>query len=769
MGKGSLMDKPAFGVCPSHYEQRVRHLKANNNYIKRMLLSYLPILFITVSVLIFIFFSIMNQLYVRNSIQANRLTAEYVANMVDGSLKEISLDTQKLLAPGGTVQQFLDGPSDQILDYHVSNLLSDLMVRYSLIDSIYLYRANDGQVLDQSTIRPLDEFPDRGYLSAALEYSYSGVWSSPRPKNEAMGSPQGSNVTSLGFKIPRSSGSLGYLMVNVKLSSLDAFIDRMIDRDITNVRLFDAQGRSFDGENIAIDSPKKLSVDIVSDYTGWTYRIGIKGGQLFDFLLQGSAVWIWLGLGCIVFAIVSTFFVTRRSYKPIESIMRRIERFSTSGKAERKGVENEFAFIDQAIERLITNNMAFQEQQQENLVIRRQQFLQQLLKGELEEDRDAWEPERMHYGLELGHFIVGLLELDQYVQFGLKYSANDQSLFKFIISSVALEIAEQNGQRLVTEWIAKNRLVLLLISEDSETLEHRMLQLAEQIRFWVEDHLDFTVTIGIGTAAGDEAAIANSFENAEAAVSRKVSLGANQIISAVEVKDKPDGEWFAYLEMIRSAVRQLRLSDPEWTGELKRLFGEMARQRLRKDDVERLLHYLVFHLEYELEGSLPDAIPAWTADIKPALLAAMEQSDTLRQLEDGFVSALERLSGLLEELSQNRRHHTLMREIRDYVAENFLDPNLSLTLLSDRFQINPKYLSQLFKESIGENFSDFLIGLRIDHAKRLLRETDETVQDISERIGYANPTSFIRVFKKVVGLSPGQYRESGPRGMEPGE
>ncbi|MGO4371752.1 helix-turn-helix domain-containing protein, partial [Paenibacillus sp. MCAF20] len=149
-----------------------------------------------------------------------------------------------------------------------------------------------------------------------------------------------------------------------------------------------------------------------------------------------------------------------------------------------------------------------------------------------------------------------------------------------------------------------------------------------------------------------------------------------------------------------------------------------------------------------------------------AILADMAQFDTLKQLEDGFVATLTGLSQHIEELSQSRRHNVLMREIRDYVAEHFMDPNLSLTLLSDRFQISSKYLSQLFKESIGQNFSDFLIGLRIDYAKRLLRDSDVTVQDISDMLGYANPTSFIRVFKKVVGLSPGQYRDSQMKGTE---
>ncbi|MBD3917210.1 helix-turn-helix domain-containing protein [Paenibacillus sp. PR3] len=737
-------------------------MKVNNSYIMRMLLSYLPILFITISVLIFISFSIMNQLNVRNAIQANNLTAKYVTNMVDSSLKNISIDAQKLVETGGTLQKFLDAPSDKGLEFDISNLLNSLVIRYGLIDSVYLYRAKDGKVLDQSTIRPLSQFPDENFVRNALDQPYTGIWSSPRQR--ISGGFSGSTmvqVSSLGLKIPRDSGSLGYLIINVKNDALESYIDQMIDHTITTAELYDSQGKSFFNADQSVSSSNRLSADVVSNYTGWTYRISIKGGQLLDFLFHGSTLWILLGLSAIVVAIGSTFYVTRRNYKPIESILHRIERFSSIVKTgDSKVKANEFAFIDQAIERLITNNMSFQEQQQEHLVIRRQQFLQMLLKGEFSDDRGSWEQERQHFGLSAGHFIVGVLELDSYVQFGLKYNPNDQSLFKFIISSVAVETAEQHGLRIVAEWIAKNQLVVLLISSESSMLEHQMLQLSEQVRAWVEGHLDFTVTIGIGAPVDEDCSIARSFEEAEAAVSRKVSLGSNQIIDAVEVRGRQDGEWFDYLEIIRTIVRQLRMSEQDWQGELKGLFNEMAVHHLRKEDVDRLLHYLIFHLDYELDGSLSEVVKPWQEEIKPTLAAAIERSDTLKQLELDFQTALALLSAQIVELSQSRRHNTLMREIRDYVAEHYMDPNLSLTLLSDRFQISSKYLSQLFKESIGENFSDFLIGLRIDHAKRLLRETDAAVQDISDQMGYSNPTSFIRVFKKIVGLSPGQYRES---------
>lgn len=739
----------------------------SSSYIKQMLLSYLPILFVTVSMLIFMFMSILNGIYGRNAMQANRVTAAFIVNMVDSTLKGIFVDTQKMVETDAGLLQFFEAPTDRTLEYDVSNLLTTLIVRYGLIDSIYIYRAKDSRVLDQNSIRPVEQFPDKSYIRSSMEQIVPTGWTSPRLK-ETDESGQSVPVTSLVIKIPRDSGSLGHLFINVKTSALESFIRQMINQDVTEAQLFDSQGRPFFTDR-TVASHNGLNADMVSDYTNWKYSISIKNGKWLDYLFHGNSVWLALGFVSIIFAISSTLYVTRRSYKPIEAILHRIDRFSPVVKpGETKVSKNEFAFIDQAIERLITHNMDFQEKQQEHLVIRRQQFLQMLLKGDYEGERVLWEQEWEHFGLAAGHYIVALLELDHYVQFGLKYNPSDQSLFKFIISSVAVEVAEQNGQRIISEWISKNQFVILLISEDGAALEHHMLQIAEQIRAWVENYLNFTVTMGIGLAAGSEEAISRSFHEAMGAVSRKVTLGVNRIIHTVETKEQADSEWFAYLEMIRAIVRKIRMLEQGWSVELERLFTEMAVHQLRKNDVERLLHYLVFQLEFELEGTLPEEAKEWLGEAKPELLLALKQADTLKQLESCFTATMERLAGHVEELAQSRRHSILMVEVRNYVAAHYTDPNLSLTMLSDRFQINGKYLSQLFKESIGQNFLDFLIGLRIERAKQLLRESDQSVQDISEAVGYLNTTSFIRVFRKIVGMSPGQYRESRPWGQELG-
>ena len=68
-------------------------------------------------------------------------------------------------------------------------------------------------------------------------------------------------------------------------------------------------------------------------------------------------------------------------------------------------------------------------------------------------------------------------------------------------------------------------------------------------------------------------------------------------------------------------------------------------------------------------------------------------------------------------------------------------------------------MSRLFKESMNWNLSDYINYVRIEKAKELLRTTNEPIDEIQELVGIPSRTTFLRVFKKFEGITPGQYRK----------
>ncbi|MFT4007649.1 MAG: helix-turn-helix transcriptional regulator, partial [Lacrimispora sp.] len=77
---------------------------------------------------------------------------------------------------------------------------------------------------------------------------------------------------------------------------------------------------------------------------------------------------------------------------------------------------------------------------------------------------------------------------------------------------------------------------------------------------------------------------------------------------------------------------------------------------------------------------------------------------------------------------------------------------------ADSLEITPEYLSTLFNKEMEVNFSVFLKNFRISHAKRLLKGTDLRIYEVAQAVGYHDSKYFIRVFKEVTGISPGEFR-----------
>jgi two-component system response regulator YesN len=104
----------------------------------------------------------------------------------------------------------------------------------------------------------------------------------------------------------------------------------------------------------------------------------------------------------------------------------------------------------------------------------------------------------------------------------------------------------------------------------------------------------------------------------------------------------------------------------------------------------------------------------------------------------------------------NNKYQTVDK-IKKHIDNNY-GHDLSLDHLSDVFYISPSYISKIFKEETGENLSNYIFNVRIENAKRLLRNTNFKIQRISNDIGYDDYRYFCTVFKRATGLTPLQYR-----------
>lgn len=729
------------------------------HYYHRLLLTYLPVLSCTIAIVILIFIAIINNLMVENARQANQATTLYMSQVVDDTLKNITLELNKEMQHSESLWRFFIAPpgdTDIIRNFEVSKVMSAMMARSSIIQSIALYRDSDHMVLDQSMIRPLAEFQDRALIEASMKDSAQSRWTSPRViKRNNLYDSQQEKVVSLVFK---ASSNLGLIIADVPVSAISGILSDMVNTSTGAFDLLDQDGHSiFDNVERLTDNGV-LDASVTSNYTGWTLRSGLNNGLSFSFVANRSILWIVLGALVILVGVYLTIYFTRQHYRPVERIIKQVSRVARQAAGESNS--SEFDFIDQAVQNLIMTNMAYATQHERDRTFRQQQFINGLLLGTLKQSTEESEQLLAELGYAIPNLTaVALMEIDDYAQFCATYSVADQALLKFVMSSVAGEILQKGGQPHFVEWISKTRMAIVLMNaEGQKALSAAMNDYLEQVRKWIEDNLKCTVTFGLGSEVTRLNEWASSYDEAIYALNYKMSVGLNRVISISELGPMQHGNVTQDLKLLQQLLQSYRVADPEWEKHTGKLFRQLKLNRQSRDDTVRLLQYFLYLLSSEFEMVGKEVAQEWNETRKPVLQEALAEKDTLAELELIFLQMLREWLEQLSAVNMKRDNFTLLRDIRQYISDSYCNPDLSLVHLSEKFEVNAKYLSQLFKEETGVNFSDFLIELRINGAKRLLEETDDSLQSVTDQVGYTNAISFSRLFKKQVGITPINFR-----------
>lgn len=119
---------------------------------------------------------------------------------------------------------------------------------------------------------------------------------------------------------------------------------------------------------------------------------------------------------------------------------------------------------------------------------------------------------------------------------------------------------------------------------------------------------------------------------------------------------------------------------------------------------------------------------------------------------------IEHISQAIGEMKETRVSSSLILKAMRYIKENYKN-EINLEGISREVNISPHYFSKLFKDEVGENFIDYITSLRIQKSKEFLAKDQLSIKEICFEIGYGDPNYFSRIFKKVVGITPTEYKE----------
>jgi two-component system response regulator YesN len=732
------------------------------SWFHRMIWSYIPIFLIICSFIFFIFFHTLTEQNKKSTVKANEVSTAQIMQSIDVSLKTIDHTIVNEMMNEPIYQQFFNQThaKDVAINYRVTKRLNMLKQGLPMVESVYLIRYGDELIFNGNLIHPFLKSEDQEFINGLKQGRNLSKWTGLRQYRH-FSLQDYKNVVSLVRKYPLNVGEQGLFVVNVSSPSIQAMVETITDTTTVFVNIYDREGNHLFGSRPSEYRGSVLS-RMTSEYTGWTIEGGLVNGAFINTASILFDVWFVLGLLVFVLGIISIIYVTRRNYRPLKELIAKIDTYLRRERESLGDVRaDEFSFLQGAIDNFIAKSESAGKQFEEVAQLKKKSFFSELINGYREIDPNLLHLEMEKHNLEFDceRLAVVVIEIDQYEEVFQIYKERDRYLFKFVLNSVANEMLGTPPLQVWLEWISEHQLagILFMKTGDAEPEEA-----CERLSLWVQSNLKFTVTMGLGSKQLDWHGVSRSLKEAISALQYKPVMGSNRLIPYTVVEANQTTESAGTTEaiqVIHELVESFRLNEPEWSEKLHDFFNDMKRRLCTKDDILILIHYFIYYLDLQISQLPKEYRNIWKGKTLSGILETVKRLETLELTEENLTRILKEYAEQAKELREDKGFHALMKEIRGYIEEDYANPELSLDYLSDKFEINPKYVSQLFKEEFGENFLDFLMRKRIEEAKRMLLSESHSIREIGDQVGYTNATTFRRVFKKVVGFSPVDYRK----------
>lgn len=140
------------------------------------------------------------------------------------------------------------------------------------------------------------------------------------------------------------------------------------------------------------------------------------------------------------------------------------------------------------------------------------------------------------------------------------------------------------------------------------------------------------------------------------------------------------------------------------------------------------------------------------------IMQNIQKLETLESMLDYLLSIIGHVNAHRQRQNDLKQTH-LIEDICTYIKDNYQNKDLTIDEIAYRAKLSPNYVRKLFKDSRHQSLSKYILELRFEQAKKLLKDTQYPVKKIASMVGFSHSTYFSTAFKKKTGLSPEQYRK----------
>jgi len=505
----------------------------------------------------------------------------------------------------------------------------------------------------------------------------------------------------------------------------------------------------FKGEKVIIS----YNASLISD---WKYVSVVPVSVFMEKAQYIRKIIIISILLCILIGGNVAYFFTKKNYNPINELVLAIAKMA--GISIDKSY-NEYRFIREAMSNTFTEKDKINERIKMQNIALRANFLMRLLKGRAGNSISMQTSlESFNLNFKSDYFIVMLFYLEDFDKFYPDKEAEENlKLVQFIISNVVEELTGKSHHGYMTEI---DEMMACLINFDEERIACKRKELTEithETQQFLQDKFHIYLTITISNVHKDLEGIPKAYQEALETMEYRMVMGSGKVIYYEDIRNTSSNYYYP-IETENQLINYIKIGNFE---KAVGLLNEVFENNFSK---EFLPIQIVKCLLFNLVGTMIKAMSEINVTFESSFIQELDPINrllrcvTVIEMKEQLIHILKVIS---EYIIKNKKSHNegLKMDLAEYVENNYYDVNLSITKIAEEFQMHPVYLSSFCKEQTGESLLDYINKVRVDKAKKLLKEQKMNISDIAKKVGYYDCKALIRIFKKYEGITPGQYKE----------
>jgi AraC-like DNA-binding protein len=498
-----------------------------------------------------------------------------------------------------------------------------------------------------------------------------------------------------------------------------------------------------------------LLLSTQSDFNGWHYVAGIPKQGLMEKAEIIKNMTLIVTASTLLIGMILCLFLAYRDSTPIHNLLEIVTDqigFDTSKH------KNEYDFLHGNIANLISNNKSLEIELNSQKHILKDSFIKSLLNGEFHSQKGIVDNAEQTDVLFQGDYgYVGILKINGYGDMENKEITNELSAARLIIKRTLLEqvptiiMTDLNSDKIVV--------IFTFIREQEAEAIQEIKQIIQNLTSSILNSYRISISSFMGRFFRNYQEISRSYNEAKQTLGYTFNLMNESKMLWYQDFVKETSIFYYPIDLELRLVNAIKIGE---SFDVKQIFDQIFQENFCEKDLspkiaEQLIEEVKSTLIKTFDSNVSQSSDESKTLINKVLHVQLQQG--LGQVWQDIVNTAEEYCNLIKK-RKRETNDKAVELIIEFLEENFSDPDLSLYRISEKVGLPEKFVSQLFKEQLGEYVSDYIEKIRIHKASDLLVTTNQTIEEISIYVGYNSAHSFRRAFKRVFNVTPKTYRQT---------